>query len=84
MIEHFSHSLQFYQGCPPSDGNHDVEEDEMSVQILSVFTIITFLCFSDEGDYKCEITYLDINRSCPVVQVISEIFFMTNCMSISL
>ena len=33
------------------------------------FTIIAFLCFSDEGDYKCEITYLDINRSCPVVQV---------------
>ena len=25
---------------------------------------------SDDGDYKCEITYLDINRSCPVVQVI--------------
>ena len=31
---------------------------------------VNFVLFSDDGDYKCEITYLDINRSCPVVQVI--------------
>jgi hypothetical protein len=25
---------------------------------------------SDEGEYKCEITFLDITKNCPVVQLV--------------
>ena len=25
---------------------------------------------SDEGEYKCEITFLDITKDCPVVQIV--------------
>ena len=31
---------------------------------------ITDLKTSDEGEYKCEITFLDITKDCPVVQLI--------------
>ena len=50
------------------------------VQMVKKMNMIIFpascnvLLFSDEGDYKCEITYLDINRSCPVVQVVFKSF----------
>ena len=25
---------------------------------------------TDEGEYKCEITFLDVNKNCPVVQLV--------------
>ena len=28
---------------------------------------------SDEGEYKCEITFLDITKNCPVVQLVKLI-----------
>ena len=45
-----------------SDDDDDIDDD--------VDDDVDFVFFSDDGDYKCEITYLDINRSCPVVQVV--------------
>ena len=40
---------------------------------------------SDEGEYKCEITFLDITKNCPVVQLVKlttlgKFYFSASCL----
>ena len=41
----------------------DSETSDANLRIKDVRT-------SDEGEYKCEITFLDITKNCPVVQLV--------------
>ena len=41
----------------------DDSTEEANLQLSSIRT-------SDEGEYKCEITFLDITKNCPVVQLV--------------
>ena len=52
------------------DDDDDGDDDDSDSDDDDVDDDVDFVFFSDDGDYKCEITYLDINRSCPVVQVV--------------
>jgi hypothetical protein len=41
-------------------------DDNRTNAKLHVKDVVT----SDEGEYKCEITFLDITKNCPVVQLV--------------
>ena len=41
-------------------------DDNRTNAKLQVKDVVT----SDEGEYKCEITFLDITKNCPVVQLV--------------
>ena len=49
----------------PFRGQLEIEEKTSDAK-LRIEDIRT----SDEGEYKCEITFLDITRNCPVVQLV--------------
>ena len=44
-------------------GNLSLDNQEAKLTISGVQT-------TDEGEYKCEITFLDISKNCPVVQLV--------------
>ena len=48
-----------------SRGQLQIESDTSDAK-LRIENIRT----SDEGEYKCEITFLDITKNCPVVQLV--------------
>ena len=41
----------------------DTSDSDAKLRIKNIKT-------SDEGEYKCEITFLDITKNCPVVQLV--------------
>ena len=46
-----------------SRGSLRLDDSEAELTISPVQT-------TDEGEYKCEITFLDISKNCPVVQLV--------------
>ena len=46
-----------------SRGSLALDDEEAALTITPVQT-------TDEGEYKCEITFLDISKNCPVVQLV--------------
>ena len=46
-----------------SRGSLALDDEEAALTIAPVLT-------TDEGEYKCEITFLDISKNCPVVQLV--------------
>ena len=46
-----------------SRGSLALDDEEAALTIAPVQT-------TDEGEYKCEITFLDISKNCPVVQLV--------------
>ena len=56
----------------------DDEEAALSispVQVMMMMMIVMMMMMmtvqtTDEGEYKCEITFLDISKNCPVVQLV--------------
>ena len=63
----FFHASPFYlkQTIFIFRGQLEIEEKTSDAK-LRIENIRT----SDEGEYKCEITFLDITKNCPVVQLV--------------
>ena len=54
---------------------HEVYIKDISYILLFLFAqeaklTIDPILTTDEGEYKCEITFLDISKNCPVVQLV--------------